>query len=87
MNDILKIEISEIQKYLTYKNIDGWILYDFWGINKIVREIFDIKKYLPQLSRRWFYYIPKNSKPIFPLWELKCLNPAHHSTESLLIPF
>ena len=48
-------KITEVQEYLTVEGIDGWLLYDFNGINPIAGEILQLTGIQ---TRRWFYWIP-----------------------------
>jgi Xaa-Pro aminopeptidase len=56
------MHISEVQEQLSKMNIDGWLLYDFQGLNPIARKLIGVKGHL--LTRRWFYWIPKSGSPI-----------------------
>ena len=54
--------LSEIQTALVDQKLDGWLLYDFKGINPIARSV----AALPTdrfLSRRWACYIPACGEP------------------------
>jgi Xaa-Pro dipeptidase len=52
-----------IQRALQDAGLDGWLLYDFRGINPIARRIveFDPRQ---TGSRRWFYWIPAQGEPV-----------------------
>lgn len=56
------IEILEIQTFLTEHNQDGWLLYDFHGQNPLAQELVGVVDLM--ISRRWFYWIPRDSEPI-----------------------
>jgi Xaa-Pro dipeptidase len=56
-------QIEQAQKYLTERNLDGWLLYDFQGSNHLARYFLNISKQL-MTTRRFFYWIPATGKPI-----------------------
>src|SRR5512139_2637940 len=54
--------LSEIQAALRDERLDGWLLYDFKGMNPIARSAAGV----PAdrfLSRRWACYIPASGEP------------------------
>ncbi|MCU0510140.1 MAG: M24 family metallopeptidase [Anaerolineae bacterium] len=54
--------LTEIQAALREERLDGWLLYDFKGINPLARSVTG----LPAdrfLSRRWACYIPATGEP------------------------
>ena len=53
--------ISEIQKQLAKNGIDGWLLYDFQGLNPIAKRLLNLKSAL--LTRRWYCWIPQAGEP------------------------
>jgi len=53
-------KIKEAQKFLVEENVDGWLLYDWQGINPLALNFLDAKAH----TRRFFYWIPKNGEPI-----------------------
>src|SRR5262245_603546 len=50
-------DLAAIQAALCEQQLDGWLLYDFRGLNVLARRILGMN---PDqiLSRRWFYLIP-----------------------------
>jgi Xaa-Pro dipeptidase len=58
--DLPPERLGEIQKLLREQNLDGWLLYDFRGINPIATGVLG----LPPLSRRFFVLIPAKGRPI-----------------------
>ncbi len=59
-----KFPIEEIQKQLRLQEgLDGWLIYDFRGHNGIAIEVLGIDPEL-LLSRRCFYWIPKQGQPL-----------------------
>jgi Xaa-Pro aminopeptidase len=58
----LKNKLVEVQTYLRDNKIDGWLLFDFKGMNPFIKKIAS----LPDgvfLSRRWWVFIPANGQP------------------------
>lgn len=56
------LDMREVQRFLRDQKIDAWLIYDFHGINAIVRELFFFEDHL--VTRRWFYCIPKEGDPV-----------------------
>lgn len=54
--------LNEIQAALRGEKLDGWLLYDFRGINPIARSVTGIPAE-SLLSRRWACYIPASGEP------------------------
>lgn len=58
------LPVQEIQRYLAeQKNLDGWLIYDFRGHNTIGLELLGLHEEI-LLSRRFFYWIPKQGSPL-----------------------
>jgi Xaa-Pro aminopeptidase len=58
------IDIGAVQAALEADGIDGWLLYDFRGLNAIAAEITAVAKQGGHLAtRRWFYLIPATGEP------------------------
>lgn len=58
----MPLNIHSIQSALQANQLDGWLLYDFRGLNPLAVRI----ARLPadgHYSRRWFYYIPARGTP------------------------
>jgi Xaa-Pro aminopeptidase len=54
-------ELPAVQSAIRQFGFDGWLLYDFRGLNILARRVIG----LPEdgmLSRRWFYFIPANGE-------------------------
>jgi Xaa-Pro dipeptidase len=56
-------KINEVQHSLRKSMMDGWLLYDFRRSNPLALTFLDIPKET-LLSRRFFYWIPKQGNPI-----------------------
>ncbi|MCI0684999.1 MAG: M24 family metallopeptidase [Gemmataceae bacterium] len=55
-------DLGAVQAALRDQQLDGWLLYDFRGLNVLARRVVG----LPAdtfLSRRWFYYVPALGEP------------------------
>ena len=57
------IDIREVQEQLRQGNLDGWLLYDFQGLNPIAKKLVGLQAGL--LTRRWYYWIPDRGEPCF----------------------
>jgi Xaa-Pro dipeptidase len=55
-------DLAGIQAALREDGLDGWLLYDFRGLNVLARRVLDMPSD-HMLSRRWFYFIPANGEP------------------------
>jgi Xaa-Pro aminopeptidase len=54
--------LSSVQTALQQLSVDGWLLYDFRGINILARRVVGLGNEA-MLSRRWFYFIPAHGEP------------------------
>jgi Xaa-Pro dipeptidase len=55
-------DLASVQSALQAAKLDGWLLYDFRGLNVLARRILDIPADAI-LSRRWFYFVPAHGEP------------------------
>jgi Xaa-Pro aminopeptidase len=55
-------DLKAVQKALREQQLDGWLLYDFRGLNVLARRVLGIAADVI-LSRRWFYYVPAHGEP------------------------
>lgn len=55
-------DLASIQAALREDSLDGWLLYDFRGLNVLARRILEMSSE-HMLSRRWFYFIPAQGEP------------------------
>jgi Xaa-Pro aminopeptidase len=55
-------DLASIQAAIRDDGLDGWLLYDFRGINVLARRILQMPD-TQMLSRRWFYFIPAQGEP------------------------
>jgi Xaa-Pro aminopeptidase len=91
------MNISEVQEQLKRMNIDGWLLYDFQGLNPIAKKLLKLQGRL--LTRRWFCWVPQKGNPIvlchrieqgafrsleMQIREFKSWNEMHEGLQSML---
>jgi Xaa-Pro aminopeptidase len=55
-------DLPSVQAALQQLGLDGWLLYDFRGLNILARRVLAIPTDAI-LSRRWFYFIPVQGEP------------------------
>ena len=53
--------LAPLQSALRDAGVDGWLLYDFRGINAIASGLVGIKGFV---SRRWFVWVPAQGTPV-----------------------
>jgi Xaa-Pro aminopeptidase len=54
--------LEKIQQAIVEFGFDGWLLYDFRGLNVLALRVLGIDEHAPK-SRRFFYYIPAEGSP------------------------
>jgi Xaa-Pro aminopeptidase len=58
------LDIAAVQGALRADGLDGWLLYDFRGLNPIAADLTAVSRQTGHLaSRRWFYLIPAAGEP------------------------
>lgn len=55
-------DVQAVQQALKEQRLDGWLLYDFRGLNVLARRVLDMAPDR-MMSRRWFYFIPASGEP------------------------
>src|SRR6516164_4958133 len=55
-------DLPAVQSAIREQGFDGWLLYDFRGLNVLARRALDIADGA-MLTRRWFYFIPAQGEP------------------------
>src|SRR5437660_11665122 len=55
-------DLPAVQTALRDQGFDGWLLYDFRGLNILARRVLGLGDEA-LLSRRWFYFIPVQGEP------------------------
>lgn len=61
MAGTLRVNVSKVQAYLQENDLDGWLIYDFRGLNPVATSIVQLGDHF--FSRRWLYFIPKSGQP------------------------
>ena len=58
------LDVAAVQAVLRADRLDGWLLYDFRGLNPIAADIAAVNKQGGHLAtRRWYYLIPAAGEP------------------------
>src|SRR5262249_24083673 len=55
-------QLSAVQEAGRQQGLDGWLLYDFRGLNVLARRVLGMPNEA-MLSRRWFYFVPARGEP------------------------
>ena len=55
-------DVASVQTAIREAGLDGWLLYDFRGLNILARRVVAIPPEAHQ-TRRWFYFIPASGEP------------------------
>jgi Xaa-Pro aminopeptidase len=55
-------DLTAVQKAIASLGFDGWLLYDFRGLNVLARRVIGLSSDA-MLSRRWFYFVPVKGEP------------------------
>ncbi len=55
-------DLAAIQAAIQESQLDGWLLYDFRGVNPLARRVVGLPEDA-HLSRRWLYFIPAQGEP------------------------
>jgi len=77
-----KFDLPKIQEILRSMNLDGWLLFDFRGMNELALNVLDIGKD-KHLTRRIFYFIPSSGEPSKMVNAIEAHNLAHLLGEEL----
>jgi Xaa-Pro aminopeptidase len=59
----MALPLASIQRTLAIDRIDGWLLYDFHGLNPIALKLTGLAGSNRMATRRWFYFIPATGTP------------------------
>jgi Xaa-Pro dipeptidase len=58
------LDITAVQAALAADGLDGWLLYDFRGLNPIAADVTGVSRQGGHLAtRRWYYLIPATGEP------------------------
>jgi Xaa-Pro aminopeptidase len=55
-------DLAAVQAAIRALGVDGWLLYDFRGLNVLARRVLNVPADAI-LSRRWFYFVPAKGEP------------------------
>src|SRR5437660_864594 len=55
-------DLAAVQSAIGQLGYDGWLLYDFRGLNILARRVIGLSDQA-MLSRRWFYFVPAKGEP------------------------
>src|SRR5687768_3565016 len=55
-------DLAAVQAALREQQLDGWLLYDFRGLNVLAKRVLGFAADV-FLSRRWFYWVPARGEP------------------------
>jgi Xaa-Pro aminopeptidase len=58
------MNLSEIQKALVSSELDGWLLFDFHGLNPIATRVAGLGG-AHMMTRRWFGLVPSKGEPVW----------------------
>lgn len=59
----MPLDVPAIQQALRAHRLDGWLLYDFQGVNPIARTVAGLSGVRKMTTRRWYYLIPADGAP------------------------
>ena len=58
------LDITAVRAALAADVLDGWLLYDFRGLNPIAADVTGVSRQGGHLAtRRWYYLIPATGEP------------------------
>jgi Xaa-Pro aminopeptidase len=55
-------DLAAVQSAVRALGVDGWLLYDFRGLNVLARRVLEVPD-TAMLTRRWFYFVPARGEP------------------------
>ena len=56
------LDVAAVQAALKAGGLDGWLLYDFHGLNPIARRLAGLDP-SAMATRRWYYFVPATGSP------------------------
>ena len=63
-SQVVGLDVGAVQKALAADGIDGWLLYDFRGLNPLAADVTGVGRQGGHLAtRRWYYLIPASGEP------------------------
>ncbi len=62
MNSAMAAPLTHLQTVVAESGLDGWLLYDFRGLNPFAAQVLNLAPAL--LTRRWYLYVPAHGRPV-----------------------
>jgi Xaa-Pro dipeptidase len=59
----MSLDIAAVQAALREDGLDGWLLYDFRGVNPVAARLTGVAGSGHMATRRWYYLIPREGTP------------------------
>jgi Xaa-Pro dipeptidase len=59
----MSLDVAAVQTALREDGLDGWLLYDFKGINPISARLSGLAGSQVMATRRWYYLVPREGAP------------------------
>jgi Xaa-Pro dipeptidase len=59
----MSLDIAAVQAALREDGLDGWLLYDFRGVNPVAARLTGLDESGHMATRRWYYLIPREGTP------------------------
>ena len=59
----MSLDIAAVQAALREDDLDGWLLYDFRGVNPVAARLTGVADSGHMATRRWYYLIPRDGTP------------------------
>jgi Xaa-Pro dipeptidase len=59
----MSLDIAAVQAALREDGLDGWLLYDFRGVNPVAARLTGLASSGHMATRRWYYLIPREGTP------------------------
>jgi Xaa-Pro aminopeptidase len=60
----MSLDIAAVQAALREDGLDGWLLYDFRGVNPVAARLTGLDASGHMATRRWYYLVPREGTPI-----------------------
>jgi Xaa-Pro dipeptidase len=60
----MSLDIAAVQAALREDGLDGWLLYDFRGVNPVATRLTGLDASGHMATRRWYYLIPREGTPL-----------------------
>jgi len=81
----MAVNVEAVQQALKDEGLDGWLLYDFRGLNPIAVRMAGLDRATGHLvTRRWFYLIPATGAPVALVHAIERHNLSHLPGDSVV---